>query len=158
MQRDYIEKAGMNRASMEARNGDDDGYEHPRWIGHDLSISHAGPLCSERLPHRTECRGNDAARACDCVRKLVSRRGDRGRTRTQELSACFSVMARRQRRRHAPKIDQPIRLVSASSAMRPRCELPFGSSPGDHAAMDALPGAIAKIPPPTPLFPGSPTR
>ncbi len=57
-----------------------------------------------------------------------------------------------------PKIDQPIRFVSASSAIRPRCEFPEASSPGDHAAMDALSGAMARMPPPTPLLPGKPTR
>jgi hypothetical protein len=59
---------------------------------------------------------------------------------------------------HAPKIDQPILLLRASSATRPRWELPFASRPGDQAAMEALPGAIARMPPPTPLLPGSPTR
>jgi hypothetical protein len=59
---------------------------------------------------------------------------------------------------HAPKIDQPILLVRASSATRPRWELPFASRPGDQVAMDALPGAIARMPPPTPLLPGNPTR
>ena len=60
--------------------------------------------------------------------------------------------------RHAPKIDQPIFLVRASSATRPRWELPLASSPGDQTAIEALPGAIARTPPPTPLFPGRPTR
>ncbi len=63
------------------------------------------------------------------------------------LEACF----------HAPKIDQPMRWDSISSAIRPRCELPQASSPGDQTAIEALPGAIARIPPPTPLLPGRQT-
>ena len=61
-------------------------------------------------------------------------------------------------RRHAPNIDQPILLVSASSAIRPKWEFPETSRPGDQTAIEALPGAIANIPPPTPLLPGRPTR
>ena len=66
--------------------------------------------------------------------------------------------AREPELRQAPKIDQPSRLDSISSAIRPRCELPEASNPGDHTAIEALPGATARIPPPTPLLPGSPTR
>ena len=62
------------------------------------------------------------------------------------------------KRAYTPKIDQPIRWASISSAIRPSRELPDASSPGDHTAIDALPGATAKMPPPTPLLPGNPTR
>ncbi len=59
---------------------------------------------------------------------------------------------------HAPKIDQPIRFANISSAIRPRCELPLESRPGDQTAIEALPGTTANMPPPTPLLPGRPTR
>ena len=39
--------------------------------------------------------------------------------------------------RQAPKIDHPSRFVSRSSAMRPRCELPDASRPGDHTAIES---------------------
>ena len=48
--------------------------------------------------------------------------------------------------------------ASISSAIAPASELPLALRPGDHTAMDALPGAISKIPPPTPDLPGMPTR
>ena len=31
-------------------------------------------------------------------------------------------------------------------------------NPGDHTAIEARPGTMTRMPPPTPLFPGSPTR
>ena len=59
---------------------------------------------------------------------------------------------------HGPNTDQPVRCASISSAAVPSSELPVGPRPGDQTAIDALPGATARIPPPTPLFPGRPTR
>jgi voltage-gated potassium channel Kch len=49
--------------------------------------------------------------------------------------------------------DQPVRWVSRSSASAPSCELPLSFSPGDHTAIDAMPGATASIPPPRPICP-----
>ena len=54
--------------------------------------------------------------------------------------------------------DQPVRRDRLSSASAPTSELPASFSPGAHTAMDALRGAIARMPPPTPLLPGRPTR
>jgi hypothetical protein len=57
----------------------------------------------------------------------------------------------------APKADQSSLSVSISKARVPSNELPLSFSPGDHTAMDAVLGAIARMPPPTPLFDGRPT-
>lgn len=57
-----------------------------------------------------------------------------------------------------PKIDQPRRLLSASSARRPSRELPEPSRPGDQTQAEATPGTTTIMPPPTPLLPGTPTR
>ena len=61
-------------------------------------------------------------------------------------------------RRQWPKIDHPVRFTSSSNACVPSLLLPMRSSPGDHTAIEALPGAMASMPPPTPLLPGKPTR
>ena len=52
----------------------------------------------------------------------------------------------------------PIRRASRSAATVPRAEFPCSLSPGDQIATEASPGTMTRIPPPTPLFPGSPTR
>lgn len=57
-----------------------------------------------------------------------------------------------------PNIDQPVCSTSISSARVPSLLLPILSRPGDHTAIDALLGAMARMPPPTPLLPGKPTR
>jgi len=54
--------------------------------------------------------------------------------------------------------DQPVSFARCSSKREPTSELPFLLSPVDQTAMAARPGAIARIPPPTPLLPGKPTR
>ena len=59
--------------------------------------------------------------------------------------------------RQSPKTDQPVRAASISSATAPSCELPTLFKPGDQTAIEAMPGATAKMPPPTPLLPGRPT-
>jgi putative endonuclease len=56
-----------------------------------------------------------------------------------------------------PKIDQPVRSLSCFRARVASWELPTALSPGDQTAIDAMSGAIARMPPPTPLLPGSPT-
>ena len=61
-------------------------------------------------------------------------------------------------RAQVPKTDQPVRRARSSRACEPRSELPTALSPGDQTAMAARPGAMARMPPPTPLLPGSPTR
>ncbi len=40
----------------------------------------------------------------------------------------------------------------------PAQELPLSLSAGDQTAVVQRPGMIATMPPPTPLFPGRPTR
>jgi len=52
----------------------------------------------------------------------------------------------------------PVLVVNSSRARVPARELPEGSSPGDQTHTLKCPGMIAAIPPPTPLFPGRPTR
>lgn len=56
------------------------------------------------------------------------------------------------------KIDRPEYVVSHSRASVPANEFPFASSPGAHTQTAISPGSTATIPPPTPLFAGSPTR
>lgn len=60
--------------------------------------------------------------------------------------------------RRDQKMDRPVSVVSASSDRTPASELPFASSPGDHTHTAISPGSTATMPPPTPLFAGSPTR
>ncbi len=54
--------------------------------------------------------------------------------------------------------DQPVRRDRLSNASAPTSELPAALSPGDQTAIEARRGAIARMPPPTPLLPGKPTR
>ena len=56
------------------------------------------------------------------------------------------------------KIDNPDRVVNNSSALVPAKELPLSFKPGDQTQTEKQPGITARIPPPTPLFPGKPTR
>ena len=56
------------------------------------------------------------------------------------------------------KIDQPVRVVKRSSASTPATPLPWGSRAGLHAQRMPRSGSTARMPPPTPLLPGSPTR
>lgn len=44
------------------------------------------------------------------------------------------------------------------TAWVPSSELPLALRPGDQTATVALPGATTRMPPPTPLLPGRPTR
>ncbi len=73
-------------------------------------------------------------------------------------------VARTPARRHQdgpaaqPKTDQPMARASCSAAWVPMWELPKPLSPGDQIPTEARPGAIIRIPPPTPDFPGRPTR
>jgi hypothetical protein len=48
-------------------------------------------------------------------------------------------------------------LAISAIASLPRTLLPAGSTRGENTATPNLPGATATIPPPTPLFAGSPT-
>ncbi len=57
----------------------------------------------------------------------------------------------------APNTDQPVFVASISSASDPISEFPLPFRPGDQTATEARPGATARMPPPTPLFPGRPT-
>lgn len=56
------------------------------------------------------------------------------------------------------KIDRPVYVVNHSNANVPASEFPLASSPGAHTHTAISPGSTATIPPPTPLFAGSPTR
>ena len=56
------------------------------------------------------------------------------------------------------KIDNLVIEVNISNASDPAWLLPLSSSAGDHTQMPHCPGKIATMPPPTPLFAGSPTR
>ena len=56
------------------------------------------------------------------------------------------------------KTFHPVALTRASKVAVPACELPREFKHGDHTATAAISGTTAMIPPPTPLFPGSPTR
>ena len=60
--------------------------------------------------------------------------------------------------RDQPNTLHPVARARRSMASVPSCELPCGPRPGDQTAMLARPGATARIPPPTPDFPGKPTR
>ena len=67
----------------------------------------------------------------------------------------------RGRKGHPPRAvntDQPVASDSRSSASEPNWELPRALRPGDQTAIDASPGTIARMPPPTPDLPGMPTR
>lgn len=61
-------------------------------------------------------------------------------------------------KRCQPNTDQPVSRTKASIAAVPSVELPCAFNPGDQTAIDARPGAMAKMPPPTPDLPGRPTR
>jgi hypothetical protein len=56
------------------------------------------------------------------------------------------------------KIDRPVNVVKSSKAKEPACELPEGSSAGDHTHTAHSCGMTATMPPPTPLLAGNPTR
>jgi hypothetical protein len=145
-------------------------------VREDLCVSGGRPSIRRRCPRRiTHCRGSkDTGHFWRCHRRgLVSRSGNRrSEAHERALTGAGFCVGREMpsgkflhvsghksvATRQSPKIDHPSRLVSRSSAMRPRCELPDASRPGDHTAIEALPGAIARMPPPTPLFPGRPTR
>lgn len=59
---------------------------------------------------------------------------------------------------YAVNTFQFVSVARRSSASLPSFELPRALRPGDHTAMLALPGTIARMPPPTPDLPGMPTR
>ena len=61
-------------------------------------------------------------------------------------------------KRCQPNTDHPVSRTKASMAAVPSLELPCAFRPGDQTAMDARPGAMARMPPPTPDFPGRPTE
>lgn len=60
--------------------------------------------------------------------------------------------------RKAENTDQPIRSLNFSSAANPTKELPAAFNAGDQTHKEKCPGTTAMMPPPTPLFPGNPTR
>ncbi len=58
----------------------------------------------------------------------------------------------------ASNTDHPVSEARRWRARTPTREFPAALRPGDQTAMAPWPGAMARMPPPTPLFPGSPTR
>lgn len=60
-------------------------------------------------------------------------------------------------KRCQPNTDHPVSRTKTSIAAVPSLELPCAFRPGDQTAIEARPGAIARMPPPTPDFPGRPT-
>lgn len=58
----------------------------------------------------------------------------------------------------AQKTVQSEYVVKASSAASPAAELPVGPKAGLHTQATPRSGMMARMPPPTPLFAGSPTR
>ena len=54
-------------------------------------------------------------------------------------------------------MDKPVLVVKSSNALVPARELPCSFRPGDHTDILIRFGTTVTIPPPTPLFPGSPT-
>ena len=116
--------------------------------GQDLPIPDTASAGSRRLQTRREscCRKPDAARRRRGLwQRLVSRRGDPGRRAAQQELASAGGATRRsagsgaEAPDQAPKIGQPIRWVSALSAIRSRWELPLASRPGGQTAIEALP-------------------
>ena len=95
---------------------------------------------------------------------IVCRHGCPARTPLRKNVRIFDNLAAaidsgyRACKRCQPNTDQPVSRTKASIAAVPSLELPCAFSPGDQTAIDARPGAIAKIPPPTPDLPGRPTR
>ena len=61
-------------------------------------------------------------------------------------------------KRCQPNTDHPVSRANASTAAVPSLELPCAFKPGDQTAIDARPGAITSMPPPTPDLPGRPTE
>ena len=55
-------------------------------------------------------------------------------------------------------MDSAVWVVSSSKAFMPIIELPFVLRRGLQTATEYFNGWTATMPPPTPLFPGSPTR
>ena len=149
------------RASHARRHKGSNHDDSQSRVGHDLPVPGARPFRRRQARRREDRRDTALPRGAKLAvggawyHDEAIRRRRRHRSRAKRVALRFACRIRRYR---TPKIDQPIRLVSASSAMRPRCELPLASRPGDHTAIDALPGAIARMPPPTPLLPGRPTR
>ena len=129
--------------------------ERRRALGEDLSVSAPRP--------HARARSRDAE-----ARRAISRPppATAGITRTRStrtsirlvmaepsgITSSCAMLLRRGRAKAADDVgDSAYRrtptspsLTSISSATRPRCELPASSSPGDHTAMDAVPGAIAR--------------
>jgi hypothetical protein len=55
-------------------------------------------------------------------------------------------------------IEILVGVVESSNALVPASELPLAFKPGDQTQMLNSLGITAKMPPPTPLFSGKPTR
>ena len=101
----------------------------------------------------------------DHARLVLPVRGDRQSQKPCQQAPHCPRSPTYQTQAHAPpgqpidqKTDQPMRELSNSSAAIPASELPAALSSGDHTQTVNCPGTIATMPPPTPLFPGNPTR
>lgn len=95
---------------------------------------------------------------------IVCRHGCPSRTPLRKNVRLFDSVAAamhagfRPCKRCQPNTDHPVSRTKASIAAVPSFELPCVFRPGDQTAIDAWPGAMANIPPPTPDLPGRPTR
>lgn len=106
-------------------------------VAHFYGVITTGIVCRYGCPARTPLRRN--------VRVFVSL--------VPALDAGFRPCKRCQ-----PNTDHPVSRAKASTAAVPSLELPCPFSPGDQTAIEARPGAITKMPPPTPDLPGRPTE
>lgn len=104
--------------------------------GHFYAVVTTGIVCRHGCPARTPLRKN--VRLFDRL--------------SEALATGFRACKRCQ-----PNTDHPVSRASNSAAAVPSLELPCAFNPGDQTAIEALPGAMIKIPPPTPDLPGKPT-
>lgn len=74
------------------------------------------------------------------------------------VKTCVPALVSSSRRWTGQKIDHPVRVVNASRAASPAVEFPDGPSAGLHTQIVQRSGMTARMPPPTPLFAGNPTR
>jgi hypothetical protein len=74
------------------------------------------------------------------------------------VETCVPTLVSSSRLWTGQKIDHPVRVVNASRAASPAVEFPDGPSAGLHTQIVQRSGMTARMPPPTPLFAGNPTR
>jgi hypothetical protein len=74
------------------------------------------------------------------------------------VETCVPTLVSSSRLWTGQKIDHPVRVVNVSRAASPAVEFPDGPSAGLHTQIVQRSGMTARMPPPTPLFAGNPTR